>query len=48
MNHPLHEPYPAGPLGQRLCEAFPYLWQAIIAENQVSPDWQMVKLCSAL
>ena len=38
MNHPIHEPYPADPLGQRLCEAFPYLWQAIIAENQVSPD----------
>ena len=40
MNHPLHEPYPADPLGQRLCEVFPYLWQAIIAENQVSPDWK--------
>ncbi len=35
-----YEPYPADPLGQKLCQVFSYLWQAIVAPNQPSPDWE--------
>ena len=34
------EPHPGDPLGQRLCQIFSYMWQAILAPNQPSPDWK--------
>ncbi|MBD2097663.1 hypothetical protein H6F90_21425 [Trichocoleus sp. FACHB-591] len=40
----LPEPLPRDPLGQRLCQLFPYLWQAIIAPTPANanqkPAWQ--------
>ena len=40
----LPEPLPRDPLGQRLCQLFPYPWQAIVAPNPVDvsqkPAWQ--------
>lgn len=39
---PLPEPFPADPLGQRLCQTFPYLWRPIIAPTPVGgekPQW---------
>lgn len=37
-----HEPLPRDPLGQRLCETFPYLWQAILGVNEPDPNWQTI------
>lgn len=34
-----HEPLPLDPQGQRLCQAFPYLWQAILGHNDPDPQW---------
>jgi hypothetical protein len=34
------EPLPRDPLGQRLCETFPYFWQAILGVNEPDPNWQ--------
>ncbi len=34
------EPLPVDPLGQRLCETFPYLWQVIVGINEPDPQWQ--------
>lgn len=40
----LPEPLPADPLGQRLCQLFSYLWQAIVAPTPTDatrkPEWQ--------
>jgi hypothetical protein len=40
----LPEPLPHDPLGQRLCQLFPYLWQAIVAPTLTDvtrkPEWQ--------
>jgi len=40
----LPEPLPADPLGQRLCQLFPYPWQAIVAPTPTDasqkPAWQ--------
>jgi hypothetical protein len=30
---------PQDPLGVRLCELFPYLWNTITAPNEVKPEW---------
>ncbi|MBD2078415.1 hypothetical protein H6G01_00560, partial [Leptolyngbya sp. FACHB-17] len=39
---PYSEPLPLDPLGKRLCETFPYLWNAIISTNETTPKWQTV------
>jgi hypothetical protein len=31
---------PQDPLGERLCELFPYLWNTITAPNEVKPEWE--------
>ena len=31
---------PQNPLGVRLCELFPYLWNTIAAPNEVKPEWE--------
>lgn len=31
---------PLNPLGQRLCETFPYHWHTIAGENAVEPQWK--------
>ncbi|MBW4541364.1 MAG: hypothetical protein KME43_19825 [Myxacorys chilensis ATA2-1-KO14] len=31
---------PSNPLGQRLCETFPYRWHSISGENAAEPDWK--------
>lgn len=36
------EPLPLDPLGKRLCETFPYLWQPIIGVNDLDPQWQTI------
>jgi hypothetical protein len=36
------EPLPLDPLGKRLCETFPYLWQPIIGVNETDPQWQTI------
>ncbi|MBD2097708.1 hypothetical protein H6F90_21670 [Trichocoleus sp. FACHB-591] len=36
------EPLPLSPLGRRLCETFPYLWQAILGVNEPDPQWQTI------
>ncbi|MBD1866119.1 hypothetical protein H6F95_02135 [Cyanobacteria bacterium FACHB-471] len=33
--HNLPEPFPADPLGKRLCETFPYRWQSIVADSPI-------------
>lgn len=37
-----YEPLPLDPLGKRLCETFPYLWQPIIGVNETDPQWQTI------
>lgn len=37
-----YEPLPLDPIGKRLCETFPYLWNAIISTNETRPNWQTV------
>ncbi len=36
------EPHPVDPLGQRLCQVFSYLWQAIVSENQPPARWKTI------
>jgi hypothetical protein len=36
------EPLPRAPLGRRLCETFPYLWQAIVRPNEADAQWQTI------
>jgi hypothetical protein len=31
---------PQNPVGVRLCELFPYLWNTIAAPNEVKPEWE--------
>lgn len=38
----LPEPLPRDPLGQRLCELFPYFWQTIVGVNEPDPNWQTI------
>ncbi|MEP0919939.1 hypothetical protein NC981_24305 [Leptolyngbya sp. DQ-M1] len=37
-----HDPFPSNLIGKRLCETFPYLWNAIISTNETTPKWQTV------
>jgi hypothetical protein len=38
--HP--EPFPHEPLGQKLCQTFPYRWQCILSENRPDVQWRTV------
>ena len=39
-HHRLPEPLPADPQGQRLCQIFTHLWQAIVKPNDPNQPWE--------
>ncbi|MDX2242281.1 MAG: hypothetical protein NW224_16475 [Leptolyngbyaceae cyanobacterium bins.302] len=38
----ISEPQPQSEMGRKLCETFPYLWQAILSPNETPAQWQTI------